>query len=190
MEGELFIRIDKLIQALTPTIFYLDWSFWGFIVLVITLIVLIIYTNETHKLSVQARDANLRPVILRSGYLINWDIKYIFEDNILKEGTPIQFQILKNIATSISGYIVINNKKYLLNFGNKISEIKKDSIICIKNWGWMKPETDIFAIYFGEGEPVKDKNKICIQYRDIEGSRYYTLEDENFIQKSYKGEPS
>jgi hypothetical protein len=45
------------------------------------------------------------------------------------------------------------------------------------------------AIYFGEGEPVKEKNKICIQYKDVEGNNYYTLEDENFIQRSYKGKP-
>lgn len=187
MEKELLIKIDELIKAISQPVYYLNWSFWGTIVLIVTLIVLIIYTVETHKLAVQARDANLRPVVLRSGFLKDWNIEFVFKDNILIEGSPIEFTITKNIATSINGYIIIDKKKYQLRFGNSISEIENNSVVYAVNWGWMKPETRINAIYFGEGDDVAEKNMICIRYNDIEGNSYYTMEDENFSQRSYKG---
>jgi len=187
MTEGLIIKIDQLIKALAPPIFYLDWSFWNTLVLVITLIVLIIYTIETHKLSIQAKDANLRPVLLRSGFLKDWNIEFIFNKNILISGKPIQFSVLKNIVTSISGYIIKNGKKYQLLFGNDISKNEENLVSYCEFWGWMKPENSIYAIFKNEGDITNESNKICIQYKDIEGNSYYTIEDENFDQKSYNG---
>lgn len=156
--------------------------------LAITLAFLIWYTFETHKLATLAKDANLRPVVLRSGFISNWDdLQYTFKSGQLKTGKPIEFTILKNIATSIRGFIVKNGKRYELLFGNNISNIGKDNISFSKQWGWMKPETQIYALFNEVGQESKMPNQIVIQYKDIEGNPYYSIEDVNFDQKSFKG---
>jgi hypothetical protein len=182
------LKMDELIKVLTPPSFYLNWSFWSTLVLIITLLFLIWYTIETHKLAIQAKDNNLRPVVLRSGYLNKWeDLRYTFRDNKLETGTPLQFTILKNIATSIRGYVIVNGERYKLLFGNDISKIDQNEISFLEQWGWMKPDTCIYALFNETGQKSDKPNQIVIQYKDIEGNSYYTVENRNFDQKSFKG---
>lgn len=158
------------------------------IVLALTLITLMWYAYDTHRIADQAIEANLRPVILRSGYIHSWkDIKFEYEGNKIKSGKPIQFTILKNIATDIRGYIIIDNYKHELLFGNEISKVGEGEAWLGETWGWMKPETLLYAAFLDEKKKKTiEDNKIYIEYKDVENNKYFTIEDENFCQKSFK----
>ena len=158
------------------------------VVLVLTLSVLIWYAYDTHRIANQTQEANLRPVILRSGFIENWQkVEFIFDGNKLISDNPLEFTILKNVATDIEGYIIIDGFKYKLLFGNDISKLSENVFYFSENWGWMKPNTRIFAFSKQESKKKTDEeNKIIINYKDIEGNEYYTIEDKNFSQKSYK----
>jgi hypothetical protein len=154
-------------------------------ILVLTLGTLIWYTYDTNRIANQTQENSLRPVILRSGFIDNWEsIKFNDEANGKVTGKLIQFTILKNIAKDIEGYIVINGKYHELFFGNDISKIEDGSITMIKKWGWMRPDTTIYADFTGLGKNSKLKNRIYIKYRDMSNNTYYTLEDEGFNQTS------
>lgn len=236
------------------------------LILTITLIVLIWYAYDTHRIADQSVEANLRPVILRSGWIPKWeDVKFSIKHGQL-EGQPLQFTILKNISKDISGYIVLNNKKYKLLFANEISQVNdKDPSVVISDlekkvmlylyeiykrtksnsrwkildayrelgikdgnylgvlnnskyikttgeefqltdegirlmdtekikafeflpkWGWMMANTTIYAIYTDTGlENIKAENGITLFYKDIEGNKYYTKENQFFSQSSGK----
>lgn len=118
MTGELQ-NIALKISGITPKI-YVDRNFWGMILAGISLFFLIKYVIKTKELAEQARDANLRPVILRHGSLDNFDeLKFIIKDS-QRHNKILTFFVLKNIATSIKGYAIINNKKYELFFSDKV----------------------------------------------------------------------
>jgi len=234
--------------------------------ILVTFLVLIWYAYDTHRIADQTVAANLRPVILRSGWISKWeDIKFSVKNGQL-EGTPLQFTILKNIAKDINGHIIIDKKKYKLLFANEISQVnEKDSSVLISdlekrimlhlyevyertktnprwkildayrsldikegsyvgtlnsskyiqttgeefqltdegirvmdtekpkafqfslNWGWMKANTIINAIYQeSEFEMTEEKNSIYLTYQDIENNKYFTKEDKNFSQNSGK----
>jgi hypothetical protein len=126
---KLSVKMDELIKVLTPPNLFSDLAFWSNVVLIITLGVLIWYTIETHRIANQTKESNLRPVILRSGFIDNWNkIQFKFKNDQLIEGNPLEFTILKNIATSINGYIIINGLKFALLFGSDISEVEKNKI--------------------------------------------------------------
>jgi hypothetical protein len=101
------------------------------LVLWFTAIIIVQYTKETYWLKQisqkqlkHQRENSLRPIILRSGFINNWgDIRFRFVNNKLEQGKPLEFTILRNIAKDISGYIIIDKKKYRLLFANKISQI-------------------------------------------------------------------
>jgi len=89
--------------------------------LLLTLAVLVWYAYDTHRIADQTIESNLRPLILRSGFIESWnEIKFSLEKGKL-EGRPLEFSILKNIAKDINGYIIIDNKKYRFLFANDIS---------------------------------------------------------------------
>lgn len=187
----LSLKMDELIKVLTPPNLFSDLAFWGNVVLIITLLVLIWYTIETHRIANQTKESNLRPVILRGGFIENWDnIKSIFNGNELKSGKFIEFIILKNIAKSINGYIIKNGLKFELLFGNDVSKIGENKFSFQSNWGWMKADTRVVAIFKEEnGIKSKKPNQIVIRYQDIEGNKYFTIENENFDQKVFTGVP-
>jgi hypothetical protein len=174
-----------MVENLIP--FYLDWSFWNVVVLTITLVILIWYTIETHRIAKQSIETNLRPIILRSNYIDKWeDIKYKKINGVFV-GTSISFAVLKNIATSINGFIIINKYQYPLLFGCQIST--SDMITKYEpNWGWMKPDNLIYAIFDKKrGIKTLKPNQIVINYSDVEGNIYHTIEDINWNQKTHKG---
>jgi len=166
---------------------YLNWSFWNVVILFVTLGILVWYTIETHRIAKQSIETNLRPVILRSGFIKNWDdIKYKTIKGILT-GTPISFTVLKNIATSISGFVVINGYQYTLLFGCQISSDGK-STSYLPSWGWIKPDNAIYAIFDKKsGVKTTKPNQIVINYEDIQENKFHTIEDKNWKQKSFKG---
>lgn len=157
--------------------------FLSFLILELTLIVLIWYAYDTNRIANQTIEANLRPVVLRSGY-ISWDsIKFTRnENNGTVDGQPIQFTILKNIAKDVSGFIVIDNRKYALLFGNSISQVANQPLVKFeKNWGWLSPGSVLFAIFDPtQWEQANQDNEIYVRYKDIEGNEYFTREDKFF----------
>jgi Ca2+/Na+ antiporter len=154
--------------------------------LVLTLVVLLLYTYDTHRIAEQTIETRLRPVVLRSGFIHDWEsIKFEREVNIT--GEPIEFSIMKNVAKDIQGHIILERKKFTLLFGNKISEIRGNLVRYEESWGWMKPDTVIYAVFDPMKFTVSNKdNCISITYKDIEGNSYFTREDKNFSQSSEK----
>lgn len=157
-------------------------------ILLITAAFILAYTYETQKMKEQVKENDLRPTILRSGFIENWDkINFEFSGEKLISGKPIEFKILKGIATDIGGYVVINRHKYKLLFGNDIAKIDEQKISFLPSWGWMGPNSFIYGVFKkDDNNKVLDTNKIVLFYKDIEGNEYTTIEDENFSQKSYK----
>jgi len=155
--------------------------------LVITLGVLVWYAYDTHRIANQTIEGNLRPLILRSGFIQSWeDVKFSTNKGIL-EGKPLEFSILKNIAKDISGYIVINNKKYRLLFANSISSKDiKDELsdlekhILVYLYGYYKVENKnlpkkIVTIYQNFG--IKDEEYVGT----VTNSKYIETREEYFL---------
>jgi len=165
--------------------------------LVTTLMALVWYAYDTHRIANQTIEGNLRPLILRSGFIESWESVKFSANKGRLEGKFLEFSILKNIAKDISGYIIINKKKHQLLFGNSISSKNiKDELLNLEkhvecrfepNWGWMSAGTIINAIFeSNKYEESKDENQIYLTYSDMEGNRYFTKENKNFSQNSGK----
>lgn len=135
-----------------------------------TLVVLVWYAYDTHRIANQTVEVNLRPLILRSGFIESWDgLNFSIENGVLN-GIPLGFSILKNIAKDISGYIIINGKKYKLFFANNISskdpkeelsDLEKNILLCLyenykaENKNLPKKITEIYKIFgIEEGQYV------------------------------------
>lgn len=189
------------------------FSLLNIIVLIITLVVLLRYAHATKLIAEQTKEGNLRPVVLRSGFVSDWNdvksrtAKIIPKEEIDKlmshenkkpnieemgksnQPQPLQFAILKNIAIDISGFAIVDGHKYTLVFGNEISQKKYGEQLLasfLPNWGWMKADTQIFAFLEPQSKVKSNEdNQIFINYKDIGGNPYYTKEDRYFSQKSF-----
>ncbi len=150
---------------------YKDW--FNTIVLSLTLVVLIWYAYDTHRIANQSVEANLRSVILRSGWISKWeDIKFRIENGQLN-GEPLQFTILKNIAKDITGYIVLNNKKYELLFANEISQINdKESSILISDLE-KKIMLHLYEVY--------DRIKSNPRWKILDAYRDLGIKEDNYV---------
>ena len=173
------------------------FNFVNLVAILATLLILCRYAIDTNRVANQMQESNLRPVILRAGFISNWnDLAPTFRNSNREldlVGTPIQFTVLKNIATDISGYIVINGFKYQLLFGSDISKLRSDVVSEINkiyfepSWGWMSPNSNVYALFVQDtSQETKEENRIFLEYKDIEGNWYYTLEDVHFSQKTYR----
>ena len=173
-----------------------------FVILGLTLIVLSGYAYDTHRIADQTAEANLRPVVLRSGYIPNWNsVNYTVQGNTIT-GIPLQFTVWKNIAVDIHGYIVINNHKYTLLFGSpSISAIPSTStpshgtaslsqvtaVAFNPQWGWLAPNNSLNALFDpGQSQNISEGDGIYLEYDDIEGNKYFTKEDSSFSSVSGK----
>ncbi|MHB8913827.1 MAG: hypothetical protein ACYC4I_02345 [Minisyncoccota bacterium] len=157
--------------------------------LIATLVVLIGYAYDTHRIADQTVEANLRPVILRSGYIKDWnDINFKLEKEKL-QGNFLQFSVLKHIVKDVEGCIVLDGKKFTLLFGNEISKTNENNdAIFSSSWaGWMNVGTVLRAAFDPRNfDEVDQENSIRVTYRDIEGNQYFTSEDKDFHQTSGK----
>lgn len=135
------------------------------------------------------QDTSLRPIILRSSN-ISWDILQPLADRpdkkifSYKKDEFLEFTILKNIATEIEGKIILNGEAYRLHFFNDLNQIQRDKIACEEKWGWVQPDTKLYA-FFTEQDKEKstEENKIVLEYKDINGNKYSTIENKNFSSK-------
>ncbi|OGY31502.1 MAG: hypothetical protein A3C02_00835 [Candidatus Andersenbacteria bacterium RIFCSPHIGHO2_02_FULL_45_11] len=161
--------------------------------LIATLIVLIWYAYDTHRMANQTVESALRPVILRQGKILDWKVNST--SDIQSNGFTLEFLNQKNIVKDISGHIIIQHKKYKLHFGNEITEeaITENGkevgkkIILFEKWGWLPIGGAIHASYDNNKfEKTNKDNEIYLEYQDIESNRYFTKEDKDFCQSSGK----
>lgn len=144
---------------------------------------------ETKKTNDQNREASLRPIILRTGFVSYWSsLKFTInpEGGLLEK--PLEFKVFKNMATNISGTIRISGKSYKLLFSH---DVTKDGVHMrfIESWkGWVAEDNLIYAIFIIDN-PISNtdlEDGIIISYDDMEGHHYTTIEDSNFVQKTFK----
>jgi len=173
-----------------------DWvDKCNLVVLTLTLAVLIYYAADTHRIADQTAENALRPVVLRSGFLVAWDdVRQLLEtQDSNTQRKPIQFTILKNIATDIQGYVVFNRRKHTLLFGSRISEIPQSdearltsptavTLHFALHWAWMKPDEVLLALPGTDSVSSDEENSLFIEYRDISGNAYFTKETKDFCQ--------
>jgi len=163
------------------------------LVLSVTLVTLLWYTYDTHRIANQTIESALRPVILRQGKILDWKVNST--SDVEKSGFTLGFINQKNIAKDIFGYIVIDNKKFELIFGNEVTEevivgkgenIDK-KIILLKKWGWLPIGGVLNSSYeIVKFEEVNQDNEIYIEYQDVESNKYFTKENKDFSQTSGK----
>lgn len=150
------------------------------LVLSVTFTVLLWYAYDTHRIANQTIESALRPVILRSGWIRSWDdVKYSIKDTELK-GEPVRFTILKNIVKDISGYIIINKKKYKLHFANDVT--KKDPNTLISDL----ESKILLALYEQYKETGRNElKKITEIYKEfgiVDGTYIGILNNSNYIE--------
>lgn len=160
----------------------IDWL--NFAVLAATLIVLVFYAFDTHRIAEQTTEGNLRPIILRQGVL-DWNNFPPLADN--GPSRLINIKNLKNIAVDIHGYVILSNKKYTLFFGNEVSTFEGGALGLLQKWGWLPMNANLYAGYKAAlFTASQESNQLYIEYQDIEGNKYYTAEDRNYNQVSRK----
>ena len=159
-----------------------------------TMFILVLYTYDTNRMATQTIESALRPVILRQGKILDWRVKSITDiqnDN----NFTLEFVNYKNISKDIRGHIIIDQKKYKLHFGNKITEdvVTNDGddigkkIILLERWGWLPVGGVLKSSYEVDKFEITTKdNEIYLEYQDIESNKYFTRENKDFSQTSEK----
>lgn len=85
----------------------MNWTAFNGIILFTTLIVLLWYAYDTHRIANQTIESSLRPVILRTGQILDWKVLSLEDMKKAKNFNPtLEFTNNKNIATDISGYMI------------------------------------------------------------------------------------
>lgn len=166
------------------------------IILTLTLFILCIYTFDTNRLANKAEEDAIKPIILRSGFL-DWNVN---STDFIKKNPGsrmnLEFSLVKNVALNITGFIVIENKKYELLFANEVTtqqsvlqnkEVTIKSVAIIPKWSWLSDNGKLNATFdSNKFEEYVSGNLIEIIYFDINGNKYFTKEDQEFSQTSGK----
>jgi hypothetical protein len=188
------IIIGLIILSIIGCLYPKSINLLTLIVLTLTLIILCYYAIDTNRIANKAEDDSLKPLVLRSGFL-DWNVNSIEDINKnMGKLLNLEFVNIKNIALNINGYIVIENKKYTLLFGNIITteqskiqenDLKKTTMKLLPKWGWLPMNGSLSASFHSkEFIGINSENCIELTYYDIEGNMYYTREDSNFSQTS------
>ncbi len=158
----------------------------------------IYFSRETLK---YAFDKDMKPVLLREGFLNGFS-----SVPIVDASKPINLDMLpamlaaQNIATSISGRIVIDGVRYKLLFATmlrKISYDKDGKFIEVPllaegrfrfsppqpRWSWIpQGERLFFMADQSSRAETREKNLIEIDYSSASGQKFRFVEDESFSQ--------
>lgn len=171
----------------------MNWTAFNGIILFTTLIVLLWYAYDTHRIANQTIESSLRPVILRTGQILDWKVLSLEDMKKAKNFNPtLEFTNNKNIATDISGYMILDDKRYDLVFTNNvrgtiINDAFKTEVVYNLKWSWLPSGGNLLASYDKDKfTETTEKNQIYLLYKDIEGNQYLTKEDENFYSTSKK----
>ena len=91
------------------------------IILIITFIAITWTAIETRRIANETIRLNLKPLIFRSGQIVGWKILSLEDMKQANNLQPtLEFTNLKNTATDITGYIILDNKKYNLVFNGNV----------------------------------------------------------------------
>lgn len=139
-----------------------------------------------NKLKDIYQGAFLRPVILRGNETNLESLKPLGEEdykdlNEFKQNHLLEFSILKNIATDITGKLILDGFEYKLHFFDDLSEAERHKIECDPTWGWVDSDKKLYAIFSEfDKEKTDAKNELVISYKDIQGNTYKTIENKLF----------
>jgi len=169
---------------------WLGSSIFQNVILVATLIAAIYVGRKQNEINNNILENNIRPVILRNDF-------FNYNNLISTPNQYLSFEIDKNIAFDIKGHVVVNKKKYKLRFtlaksSEEIDKKTKQNILYsfgnnYENFGWIKQGNFLRATFdLKNYEDVDLENQIRLDYKDIGGNSYYTLEDKDYKQKSKK----
>ena len=157
------------------------------IILIITFIAITWTAIETRRIANETIRLNLKPLIFRSGQIVGWKILSLEDMKQANNLQPtLEFTNLKNTATDITGYIILDNKKYNLVFNGNVrgANLENNGVMkAIYNvkWSWLPQNGGLLATYEkNKFEISEKKNQIYLLYKDIQGNSYYSSEDENF----------
>ncbi len=164
-------------------------------VLAATLVTLVWYAYDTHRIAQQTVESNLRPIVLVQGVL-NWStLSYTASAGGIIHGPPIEFQVLNHTALNFRGYIVNANQRHDLIFGNAVSTKVSTTTpmpmtTYLKTWGWVPPNNYLNAVYDPTipGTSTTGDNGIFIEYFDTEGNIYHTVVDSDYSQQVKRGQ--
>lgn len=160
------------------------------LILTITLIAIAWTAIETRRIANEAVEANLKPLIFRAGQIIDWKVLSVEDMTATNSQPTLEFTNIKNVATDITGYIVLGHKKYTLIFngdvrGAKIIDTTTTKVVYNAKWGWLPSGGKLLASYKASEFAVTDgKNQIYLSYRDTQGNSYNSIENENYSQTS------
>lgn len=147
---------------------------------------------DSHRVAEHTLNENLRPVLLRSGWIADWKLQSVEDANTTSKPQFIEFTNQKNIAKDITGYIIIERRKYTLLFGNEISQeiiTNQDATVTkmgvAPKWGWLPAGGKVYATFQKQNyEESTEPNQIYLEYEDIEDNSYFTKEDDKYSQTS------
>lgn len=174
--GKIFLWVFKTDLALSDFILFITAAF------------LVASTFETQKMRKQMEESDLRPIILRSGFIGKWeDLKYSFREDHLISGNLLEFKVLQGIATDIYGYVFKDGKRYKLFFVHDMTRISENGFSASEKWGWLEAGAILFGFFKDtDFTPTLEDNGIIIYFKNIQGRRYYTIEDKLFSQTSFR----
>jgi hypothetical protein len=143
-----------------------------------------VQTGINRRLSKLAEDravAEDKPFVLRSGFL-DWaaiaSFTYLPTPTGGSEikGEPLRFDVYRNLARGIRGFVVVGHKRHKLLFRLSSSPSLVEEI------GWVAPASSftpgfLLAVPEEKAEPSPEPNQISVSYRDIADRLYKMSED-------------
>lgn len=189
-DGLLIVVIIFIILGIV----FLDFRFPKFhnnfdlLVTSLTLLFLFVYTYDTRRLVNLSEREAIRPILLRSGYH-EWDFNSLEKINGHSGAKPnLKFEVLKSVALDISGFLIMDKKKYRLHFGNEVAKSQNtvfEMLRFIPKWGWLPIDGCLDAVYMqSDFEECQDSNGIIIYFSDISGNKYKFHENEKCEQSN------
>jgi hypothetical protein len=128
------------------------------------------------KLAESRAVAEDKPIVLRSGVL-DWATfaSYTYSPKptggVEINGELLRFDVYKNHARGITGFVVVGQKRHKLLF--RLSS----SNTLVEEMGWVAPGAAIFAVPEEKAETSPEPNQLSVTYRDIADRLYKMSED-------------
>ncbi|SRR6266508_2648197 len=138
-----------------------------------------VQTSINRRLSKLAEDravAEDKPVVLRSGFL-DWAAfaSYTYlpkpAGGVEIKGELLRFDVYRNLARGITGFVVAGQKRHKLLFRLSTSPT------LVEEMGWVAPGAAIFAVPEEKAETTSESDHISVSYRDIADRVYKMSED-------------
>jgi len=177
-------------------------GFFNLIIGLLTLWVVAMYTCYTKQIlsSMYAKDD--KPILLRGGSMDfnTFPVVNVTLQNPVNLGN-IKLQAVQNVATEITGWVVLSGFKYQLLFGNDqtVTQLQNNlnapphgtapgatqltQLGVNKKWGWIASGGWLICIADATTKTESDqRNQLIINYKSITGVKYRLFEDDAYEQ--------